>query len=313
MKRLVTLLAVMAVTVMALDARTFSFKGFDEIDASYIYEITLTRSAAFSVEVDASADLEKYVDVHMSGHKLVLTTKNLPRRVKTDRGSYIKARISMPELNYVALSGAAQLWCYDTFGGKESFLLEMSGASELTGLGINGRRSSYLDISGAAELEQISVNSELLYLESSGASRVRFVGECCKASFELSGASKQKVDIAAEELSIDMGGASKMDIHNRKPARVEAELSGTACVNYEGETLSVLEVESSGVSEFDSGDVVAESVEVDAGGASKVRVLVSKRLEAGASGTAKVMYREAGRLEYISKESSAAGKVEKLN
>ncbi len=89
-------------------------------------------------------------------------------------------------------------------------------------------------------------------------------------TLRLSGASHADVDVRATLADIEASGASQADLRG---------------------SFNRIEILASGASSVKAFDAPAEEAEVDASGASYIRVAVAKRLKAGASGASTVVYR----------------------
>jgi hypothetical protein len=124
-------------------------------------------------------------------------------------------------------------------------------------------------------------------LEISGACNV-FINGVLKAnelSIDQSGASDLKGKIEVDKLAVDLSGAS------------DVTLSGTA---------RQLHVEASGASDFRGFDLVTEICNVDASGASDIKITVNKELSAEASGASDVRYKGNGVIKELRNSGSSS-------
>ena len=118
-------------TAPAYATRSFNVRNFTQIDISGIVDLTVEKSDRFSVEVTLPESVEKYLVVKVSDGCLKIGVENIPASVTRRLKDWtLTARVSMPLLRGLEMSGATRFRCDDTFdlGGKD-FELEMSGAS----------------------------------------------------------------------------------------------------------------------------------------------------------------------------------------
>lgn len=108
--------------------------------------------------------------------------------------------------------------------------------------------------------------------EFSGASNATVRGFSGNANFDLhlSGASKADVDVDATNVQLYLSGASNLDLRG---------------------TFKRLDADASGASRLEAFDAPTEEADVEASGASYIRVNVSRNLKAVATGASSVVYR----------------------
>ena len=113
--------------------------------------------------------------------------------------------------------------------------------------------------------------------------------------------------LKADELRVQQSGASdlkgKMEV-----TKLYVDLSGASDMSITG-SATRLYVEASGASDFKGFDLVAESCEAKASGASDIRITVNKELSAEASGASDVKYRGTCTIREV--KSSGSGSVSK--
>lgn len=108
--------------------------------------------------------------------------------------------------------------------------------------------------------------------------------------------------------SISSSGASNFHVSNIKNEQLKIDTSGASNLNLSGETRS-LDLEMSGASKVDSGDLHAERVRLSLSGAGKADVYASQELNADVSGAGNVTY--AGDPKTVNKKVSGVGSVSK--
>ena len=247
-------------TAPAYATRSFNVRNFTQIDISGIVDLTVEKSDRFSVEVTLPESVEKYLVVKVSDGCLKIGVENIPASVTRRLKDWtLTARVSMPLLRGLEMSGATRFRCDDTFdlGGKD-FELEMSGAS----------RASNLLLRNVRELE----------VEMGGATSLSLQGDCAVADIDMSGASRAAFELDAGKLMLDCSGAS------------EPTLSGSA---------KTLFAEVSGASKFRARELPVPEVRLIASGAAKCEVAAQRKLSAEASGGSDVRYLSSPGLETI--------------
>ena len=112
----------------------------------------------------------------------------------------------------------------------------------------------------------------LTYAEFSGASNATVRGFSGNQNFGLllSGASKADVDVQATKADLRLSGASNLDLRGR---------------------FQRLDADASGASRLEAFDAPADEADVEASGASSLRLNVAQRLKAVATGASSVVYR----------------------
>ena len=111
--------------------------------------------------------------------------------------------------------------------------------------------------------------------------------------------------IKANALELNLSGASdlkgKLDVK-----KLDVDISGASDLSVSG-TVSKLNIEASGASDFKGYDLVTETCNVTASGASSIQITVNKELSAQASGASDVRYKGDGVIRDI--KSSGASSV----
>jgi hypothetical protein len=84
-----------------LTTRNFNLSDFSEVVAHSGFQLELVQSSTFSVEVTADDNVMDYIDVNRSGN----TLKIRPRWNRSFRSVTLRAKITMPDLYEIRLSG----------------------------------------------------------------------------------------------------------------------------------------------------------------------------------------------------------------
>lgn len=180
--------------------------GFDSIDVSHAFTVSVTQSDHYRVVVKLNQNLMKYLVVRKEGSTLQVTMDKC-RMYRHMDGEVI---IEMPALRGVELSGA----CDGTLNGDwktDKMTVSLSGASELTGM----------------------IRAEEMDLTLSGASELKLDGDARRVRAEGSGASDFKLEkFTTDNLSAELSGAC--DLICRVDGQLDADLSGASSVQYLG-------------------------------------------------------------------------------
>ncbi len=209
------------------ETRSFDLSGFTELEAQSAFDVTVTQSDAYAVEVTVDAEDWERIDVRVEGERLVLgmndgRTLNLgPLNLRT-----LQATITMPALDELALHGAADARI-SGFASSDDFEAELTGASNLSGdLEAGDVR---LDLAGASSvtLEGSGGNLEAFASGSSALELGDFA--VLDAALELSGASRATVNVAGQ-LDVDASGASTV-AYTGNPELGAIETNGASSVS----------------------------------------------------------------------------------
>jgi hypothetical protein len=192
------------------------------------------------------------------------------------------------------------------FGGVRG-----SGAMKTETRDVSG--FSAIDVSGAFEVEivaqkdfsvEVEADDNLLELI-----KTEVDGDTLKIRSEKSikSGSPLKIRISAPNIeSLDLSGASKINLVNLSSDSLHLDSSGASKIKIEG-TTKTFEVEMSGASKLDAENLKAENVSVDSSGASSAYVYVTGELKADLSGATNVTY--SGSPKNVQKKISGASSV----
>lgn len=205
--------------------KDFVLSGFDAVDVSGAFELILEQGD-FSVAVEIPDYLEPYLDVRVLGHTLEISYKRVPMNLRNLSKGRSVARVSMPRIRDIDISGACTL---DAAGIDSPDLdIDASGASKVRLSGTFGELS--LECTGASSAV-IEGSAREFDLDCSGASKTdakEFVAE--RADVEVSGASRAIVN-AVVKLDVDCSGASNVQYIVTPKTILRVESSGASSVN----------------------------------------------------------------------------------
>lgn len=298
MKKYICILACMALSIFSASAadvvieKNYDLKGFRGLAISNTFDVTVVKSDTYSVNIAVAGEYAPYLDVKVINGILNIGFKDLPRKLSAT--GYIKsdavARISMPSLERLSLSGATKFNCEDAFDiGNADFQLVVSGASEVKRVEVYGTDAD-IDVSGA--------------------SRANIAGDFVNIEMTLSGTARAALTSDAEELSVIASGTSVADIEGEF-TDVDFDTSGVANITVKGKAVK-MEVESSGTSSVDALNMPVNSADVEISGASVCKAHVLEELEAECSGASTLSYKADGDIKLDLKEIARSATLKKL-
>ena len=225
---------------------TRSVSGFTGIDASSVFNITITKGDTESIVIEADDNVMQYVRSEVRSGVLHLYIDNA-YRVRNIK--ILKASVVMKNLESVTLSGACKLTADDLFT-PDKFQVDCSGASSMTAnvntnqltvetSGASNIRikseitgGTSMDVSGVSKIwGELKANS--VVLTSSGVCSVELTGSASDIKIDASGTSNVKAgDFAVKNADIVSSGTSVITVNATDALKVSS--SGAASVNYKG-------------------------------------------------------------------------------
>lgn len=298
MKKLICIIALLAASIFSASAedviieKNYSLKGFRGLSIAHTFDVTVEKSDTYSIHIAVLEEFAPYLDVRVVGGILNLGFKNLPRKLSTV--GYVKsaavARITMPSLERLGLSGASH------FEAKDSFDI--------------GSAPFQVSVSGASEVKRVEVYGGDAVIDVSGASRANILGSFVDIDMDLSGASRTTLTADGEDLRIEASGTAVADVEgNFEDA--EFETSGVANITVKGNAAE-MEVDASGTSSVDALNMPVETAEVSLSGASVCKTHVLKVLDAKCTGASTLGYKTEDGLKLDLKEIARTATLKKL-
>ena len=240
----------------------FNCKNFNKLDLSRTVKAKVIKSDTYKVEVTLPTEFKEYLKVYVKDGELRIRMSddlNFNARIQNKYKNWsFTAVIAMPELRGLEMSGASEFECEDTFDlGRENFSLELSGASKVKSLNVNGVeldaeisgaaaykfagnfKRAYLEVSGAAE-GQWMINADYMELEASGAGKTKLNGDFGHIRLDASGACDIALNGAAERLEVDASGACNVRAMGLKSQHVFVDAAGACnCHVYPEHSLTI--------------------------------------------------------------------------
>ena len=271
--------------------QTYSVSDFDGLDVSWIYRVELTKASECKVEVEAPDFVIPYLTVKVRGTNLILGVSGMPGDVrrKMEHGSYeVHAKVSMPELTRV----------------------EMSGASRMLVMGAFQTGTFSLELSGAASLKGLEMTANMADLECSGASKFQLEGHLKQVKLDLSGASKATMESDGQDLDVDLSGSAKLDLTGVYD-KADMELSAASNVHIKG-ALEDLRLSGSGAAKVDLMECPVKYVSLQLSGASSARIVALETLGVHLSGASSCHYKAGDNLKVTETDVDRGASLRKL-
>ena len=205
-----------------LETETLNFSNFTKIEAHNGFQLELTKSSAFSVEITTDDNVQKYIDVDTSGETLRIELKG----VRIYSSVTLRAKITMPNLYKIDLSGGSRASIIG-FGSSGDFSVELSGGSRIDG--DIATADADFDLSGGSQVILAGSANDLVVKGSGGSQFDLEAFSVNNADINLSGGSRATVNVDGT-LNVDLSGGSQV-IYVGEPARGDISLSGESTLN----------------------------------------------------------------------------------
>jgi hypothetical protein len=204
-----------------LTTETHDLRDFSRIEAHSGFELEVTMSATFSIEITADDNVQEYIEVAQSGDTLSIRL----RGTRFYNAVTLRARVTMPNLYQIELSGGSQA-TVTGFSSSHDFKAELSGGSQLSGDVSAG--DAEFELSGGSQLE-MEGSGEDLFIDASGGSRLDMEDfPIDDASISLSGGGRATINISGT-LNVELSGGSRVE-YVGEPDLGDLELSGDSKV-----------------------------------------------------------------------------------
>ena len=130
-----------------LVTKDYDLGNFTAVNVGSAFQVEITQSDKYSVSVTVNENLVERLDVDVSGNTLRISLKP---DIGLTGAATLKAKVTMPELTGLDLSGASRTTLAG-FNSDKSLKAEVSGASTLRGDLTCGDAS--FDVSGASKVQ----------------------------------------------------------------------------------------------------------------------------------------------------------------
>jgi hypothetical protein len=195
-------------------------QGFQSFEISGAFKVYVKQDSAYSIKVEADANLMEYIEIYTDKNTLVVNPKNGYNLRPT---SSVKVYISSPRFRVFDVSGASHIYSEGRIYSADELFVNLSGAS-------------------SAEMD---IKSPKVVIEVSGASTARLTGETKDLDVDGSGASHSKCfGLMSENADVDLSGASGAEVFAL--VKLNASASGVSHVKYKGNATVTHDVSGAG-------------------------------------------------------------------
>lgn len=223
-----------ALTVLSAQTTTqvkdFKLSGFKGISVGQAITVVATQSDKYSVSAEVKTEYEPYLVATVEDGVLVVKLNDLPKKLRSFKGSVVKLNISMPTLTKLILSGAASFESETYFNSpSDEVKIDLSGAAKVKTMYLSASKVDF-KISGSS-VAMVMVDAGDVDSEISGASKLTLKGSSNQIEAEVSGASGLHAkELAVSDAFIEASGASKILVSPTN--RLNIELSGASSCTY---------------------------------------------------------------------------------
>ena len=205
-----------------VETETFDFSDFTKVEAHNGFQLELTKSSTFSVEITADDNVHKYVNVTKSGDKLKIGLDwNHNYRSVT-----LRAKITMPDLYKIDLSGGSRA-SITGFSSSHDFSVGLSGGSGVAGDIMAG--DADFDLSGGSQVN-LEGTADDLRVKGSGGSHLSLESfPVNNADIRLSGGGRATVNVNGT-LDVNLSGGSRIT-YIGQPTMGDIDLSGDSTIS----------------------------------------------------------------------------------
>jgi len=205
-----------------LTTETSDLSDFTRVEAYSGFQIEVTQSSTFSIEITADENIHEFIEVEKSGETLSI-------RLRGNRFYHsvtLRAKITMPELYKIELSGGSQA-SITGFSSSHDFEVEMSGGSRISGDITAG--DADFELSGGSQVN-LEGEADDLVVDASGGSQLDLEDFPVDGAYiKLSGGGKAIVNVSGI-LDVDLSGGSRV-LYVGEPTLGVIELSGDSKVS----------------------------------------------------------------------------------
>jgi len=205
-----------------LTTRNFDLSDFTEIAAQSGFQLEVVQSSTFSVEVTADDNAIDYIDVYKSGN----TLKIRPQWNRSFRSVTLRARVTMPDLYEIKLSGGSGA-SISSFSSSHDLSVGLSGGSSLAGDII--AVDTYIALSGGSQVN-LQGTADDLDVNGSGGSQLELGAfPVNNADINLSGGGIATVSVNGT-LDVNLSGGSHVT-YIGEPTSIDTNLSGASTIS----------------------------------------------------------------------------------
>lgn len=206
-----------------LTTESHDFSDFSRIEAHSGFEVEVTISDTFSIEITADDNVHEYIVVEKSGDTLDIRL----RGTRFYHSVTLMAEITMPDLYRIELSGGSHAEITG-FSSLQDFRAALSGGSHLNG-DITAADVEF-ELSGGSQVE-LEGSGDNLAIDASGGSQLDLEEfPINDADINMSGGSRATINIAGT-LDADLSGGSRI-FYIGTPTLGDTQFSGDSGISH---------------------------------------------------------------------------------
>jgi len=206
-----------------LKTKSYDVKDFTGIEAQNGFQVELTKSGNFSIEITTDDNVLECIEVYKSGNILVIKPQG--QEIRTYRSVTFRAKITVPELHEIRLSGGS-IANISGFNSSNDLDIGLSGGSRVDGDIIAGNAD--LDLSGGSRVLLEGRANDLVVSGSGGSQLDLEYFPVNSADIHLSGGGSAIVNLDGT-LDVDLSGGSRVT-YLGEPVMGDIDLSGDSIV-----------------------------------------------------------------------------------
>jgi hypothetical protein len=181
--------------------------SFEAISAGGAFEVELQQGDVQSVTVESDDNIMPYIETKVSGNELKISNK---RNSNFNNGHY-KVFVTVPELNKIECSGAANVKAKGLLKNNSSITIKTSGAADIVA----------------------EVDAPEIIVKASGAGNIKLSGRTKNYTAVSSGSADIKtINLQSENTDVTVSGAGNAHVH--ASVSLKAEASGAGSIFYTG-------------------------------------------------------------------------------
>jgi len=202
-----------------VETREIKLDAFDGVDVNGSTKVYIARGQVQRVEVKGEPNILDELETDIDDDIWQIAFNRCLRKHKT-----VEVYITLPDLNYAAVSGSGLLQMNDTFDASD-FRASVSGSGKINGKVTAGKLTSRISGSGSISMAGAAVNHDIA-ISGSGSINAFDLGTKV-AEVDVSGSGLAEVTVA-DALDVDISGSGR--VYYQDNPTVNTHISGSGKV-----------------------------------------------------------------------------------
>ncbi|MBN2658818.1 MAG: DUF2807 domain-containing protein [Spirochaetales bacterium] len=190
-----------------VETRTYSFSDYNSLYFENMWDVEITGSDRYYMEIEADRSLLDIVDITKEGTVVRLSYEGYVRGL-SDQNDTVKVRIGLPEIGKIEFAGMGNIELKEF--NLDSLEINNSGASNIEAEDVVVRNLS-LTVNGAANADFHRVSVENCHLDISGAAKIRLNMSGGLLTGQVSGAASVDYSGTVSEQSVEVSGIGSLE------------------------------------------------------------------------------------------------------